>query len=67
MVCFKCEDGHSRTSWIDSGYRNFKNWSAYLKEGITLDNLNVAKNNKYIDADSFPRKVYEKTEAPVVD
>lgn len=59
MVCFKCEDGHSRTSWIDSGYRNYIRWSNLLVEGITLDGLNVTKDGKYIDADSFPERVKE--------
>ncbi len=60
LVCLKCEDGVSRTSWIDSGYRNYSHWDGLLKVGIDLDNLVVAKNDKYIDADSYPRRCYAK-------
>ncbi len=56
MVCFKCEDGKSRNSWVDEGYRNYQRWSGLLKEGVELDNL-IAKNDKMIDADSYPKVI----------
>lgn len=57
MVCFKCDDGKSRISWIDSGYRNFKNWEKLLVVDNELDNLIVAKKPDLIDADSKPTLV----------
>lgn len=53
LVCFKCEDGRSRTAWVDKGYRNFARWQEFLKPNLHLDNL-IAKDLKWIDADSFP-------------
>jgi hypothetical protein len=55
LVCFKCEDGKSRTSWVDTGYRNYSHWDGLLRVGNDLDNL-VVKGN-YIDADSYPTKI----------
>lgn len=54
LICFKCEDGLSRTAWLDEGYRNYQRWHQVLKVGNHLDNL-VAVSNKIINADSFPR------------
>lgn len=56
LVCFKCDDGRSRTSWVDEGYRNFPRWAGKLKVGNILEDLNIT-NEKYIDADSFPKIV----------
>lgn len=54
MVCFKCEDGKSRTAWIDSGYGNYSRWQHYLTVGMSLDGLNVKSTG--IDADSYPKE-----------
>jgi len=56
MVCFKDEDGKARNSWIDSSYRNFKNWNGVLKVGNILSGLTLNGRGN-IDADSFPSLV----------
>ena len=66
MVCFKDEEGKARNSWIDSSYRNFKNWNGLLKVGNTLENL-VTNGRGNIDADSFPRLVRPFEPAPIVE
>ena len=62
FVIFKCEDGKSRKSWIDSGLMNFKRWENFLKTGITLDNLGI--KGDVIDADSYPKLVQTLTNQP---
>jgi hypothetical protein len=57
QMCFKdLEDGKSYTTWIDSGFRNYRNWRELMQTQIVLDNLRVKKGN-LIDADSEPRLV----------
>jgi len=58
MVCYKCEDGKSRKSWVDEGNANWLRWYDKLKVGNIFDNLNVNPKG-YIDADSFPELVKE--------
>lgn len=63
LLCFKCEDGKSRRSWVDPKNGNYARWAPLLNQlDISLDGL-VAKGNLLIDADSFP-KVIDK--APIV-
>lgn len=54
MVCFQCEDGKNRISWIDSSLRNKDNWNGLLEVGYELENLRVIPNKGMIDADSKP-------------
>lgn len=61
LVCFKCDDGTSKTSWVDEGYRNYPRWEGKLKVGNVLSGLN-SKDGKYIDADSFPMVFVEPQE-----
>lgn len=62
FAIFKCEDGITRKSWIDSGLMNFKRWESLLRYGVTLDNLKT--NGTIIDADSYPKEVKEMTSQP---
>ena len=60
MVCFRCDDGKSRVSWIDSEYRNFSHWKellvkGFLVEGTELDGL--VANKTGITADSYPKLI----------
>ncbi|NDB59835.1 hypothetical protein EB001_15515 [bacterium] len=59
MVCYKCEDGKSRTSWVDEGNANWLRWYDKLQVGNTLGGLNINAKG-YIDADSFPEIIKEK-------
>ena len=58
MVCYKCEDGKSRVSWVDEGNANWKRWYDKLEVGNILKGLNINAKN-LVDADSFPEIVKE--------
>lgn len=56
LLCFKCEDGKSRRSWVDPKNGNFKRWEGLLNRmGAVLDEL-ILKGN-LVDADSWPKVV----------
>jgi hypothetical protein len=64
FVCFKCEDGKSRSSWIDSGFGNYSHWNGLLKVGNSLDGLTLNTRGN-IDADSYPRIIRPAVGTPV--
>jgi len=57
LVCLRREGGGSAVTYVSPSMRNFKEWEPHLKVGVVLENLDLLKDGKTVDADSHPRAV----------
>lgn len=65
LILFKCDDGKTRRTWIDTEYLNYPRWKNFLRSGVVLDNLGISTaDNNVINADSYPREIKEISTTP---
>jgi hypothetical protein len=66
LIIFKLETGRSAGSYLCETYKNYARWRGCLEVGAVLDNLQMTKDNKYVDAHSYPVRVKVMMQPPLL-